>query len=233
MRASVSPSSARLALLAMSLTYSIALARLASQYGIADPAHAPRQHSTLVGDAAWLPVPLMLALRLAARRPRRALITATGTFTVTTGLSAALTFQAQPPFQLDLGASTLPDPRDVLAASDAALCKSGTTTLEAAVLGVPSVVAYVADPVSYAIGRRVVRAPFMGLANLVADAAVVPELIRHAAPGQGRAAEVPPLLARGGAPAERQRTAYATVRQRLGPPGAAGRTAALVLDLVA
>jgi putative ABC transport system permease protein len=56
----------------------------------------------------------MLGLRLAARRPRRALLTAAGTFTVTTGLSAALTFQAQPPFRLDLGASTLPDPNDVL-----------------------------------------------------------------------------------------------------------------------
>ncbi len=124
-------------------------------------------------------------------------------------------------------------PAEVLAAADVALCKSGTTTLEAAIVGVPSVVAYVADPVSYAIGRRVVQVPFMGLANLVAGAAVVPELIQRAASPEGLAAEALPLLDRDGAPARRQRAAYATVRARLGAPGAAGRAAAMALDLVA
>jgi putative ABC transport system permease protein len=88
-------------------------ARTTTARALADPVRAP-QHSALARDAAWLPVPLMLGVRLAARRPRRALITAVSTFTVTTGLSAALTFQAQPPFRLDLGASTLPNPSDVL-----------------------------------------------------------------------------------------------------------------------
>lgn len=89
-------------------------ARTTTAHALADPGRAPGQYSALARDAAWLPIPLMLGLRLAARRPRRALLTAAGTFTVTTGLSAALTFQAQPPFRLDLGASTLPDPNDVL-----------------------------------------------------------------------------------------------------------------------
>ncbi|MGW5129581.1 ABC transporter permease [Streptomyces sp. NPDC004069] len=89
-------------------------ARTTTARALADPARAPRERSALVRDARWLPVPLMLGLRLAARRPRRALLTATSTFTVVTGLSAALTYQAQPPFRLDLGASRLPDPGDVL-----------------------------------------------------------------------------------------------------------------------
>ncbi|MEV6056989.1 FtsX-like permease family protein [Streptomyces sp. NPDC052107] len=89
-------------------------ARTTTARGLADPARAPGQYSALARDAAWLPIPLMLGVRLAARRPRRALLTAAGTLTVTTGLAAALTFQAQPPFRLDLGASTLPDPNDVL-----------------------------------------------------------------------------------------------------------------------
>jgi lipid-A-disaccharide synthase len=122
---------------------------------------------------------------------------------------------------------------DVLAAADVALCKAGTITLEAAIVGVPSVVAYVADPVSYAIGRRVVRVPFMGLANLVAGRAIAPELIQGAATAQRLAAAALPLLDRQGAAADRQRAAYATVRQRLGEPGAAGRAAAMALDLVA
>jgi lipid-A-disaccharide synthase len=124
-------------------------------------------------------------------------------------------------------------PAEVLAAADAVRCKSGTTTLEAAIAGVPSVVVCVADPLSYAIGRRLVRVPFMGLANLVAGAAIVPELIQHAATAERLAAAVLPLLDRDGTPARRQRAGYATVRARLGPPGAAQRAAAMALDLVA
>ncbi|MEU5638651.1 FtsX-like permease family protein [Streptomyces milbemycinicus] len=89
-------------------------AQTTTAHALADPARAPRPHSALTGAAGWLPIPLMLGLRLAARRPRRAFLTAVSTFTVTIGLSAALTFQAQPPFRLDLGASTLPDPPRVL-----------------------------------------------------------------------------------------------------------------------
>ncbi|MEO3755910.1 FtsX-like permease family protein [Streptomyces sp. B6B3] len=80
---------------------------------LADPAHAPRRHPAL-SPAAWLPVPLMLGLRLAARHPRRALLSAVGAFVATTGLAAALAFRAQPRFRIDLGAATLPDPREVL-----------------------------------------------------------------------------------------------------------------------
>jgi lipid-A-disaccharide synthase len=47
----------------------------------------------------------------------------------------------------------------VLRAADAALCKSGTTTLEAAVAGCPLVVAYKTSPWTYAIARRVVKIP--------------------------------------------------------------------------
>ena len=56
----------------------------------------------------------------------------------------------------------------VLRAADAALCKSGTTTLEAAVAGCPFVVAYRLNQLNYAIGKRLVKIPNIGLVNIVA-----------------------------------------------------------------
>ncbi|HEY2825612.1 MAG TPA: lipid-A-disaccharide synthase, partial [Gemmatimonadales bacterium] len=67
------------------------------------------------------------------------------------------------------------------AAADAALCKSGTTTLEAALSDTPMVVAYRMSRGTYALARRLVRIAHVGLVNIVAGAAVTPELIQDAA----------------------------------------------------
>lgn len=120
-----------------------------------------------------------------------------------------------------------------LAAADCALCKAGTATLEAAIVGVPSVVVYRTDALSYAIARRVARVPFVGLVNLLAGRAVVPELIQRDARADTIAAAALPLLDREGRAAGQQRAAYERVRAQLGGPGAARRTAAWALELVA
>lgn len=120
-----------------------------------------------------------------------------------------------------------------LAAADCVLCKAGTATLEAALLGVPSVVVYRTDAWSYAVARRVARVRFVGLVNLLAGRLVVPELIQ----GNARAGDVVtaalPLLDPNGPAAQAQRAAYQEVRAQLGEPGAARRTAAWALELVA
>jgi lipid-A-disaccharide synthase len=67
----------------------------------------------------------------------------------------------------------------LLAAADAALVASGTATLEAALLGAPMVVVYRVNRLTYAIGRRVVRVPYISLANLVAGYGLVRERIQH------------------------------------------------------
>ena len=54
----------------------------------------------------------------------------------------------------------------ILRAADAAICKSGTTTLEAAVALCPLVVAYRTDALTYALARRVVQIPYIGLVNV-------------------------------------------------------------------
>lgn len=68
---------------------------------------------------------------------------------------------------------------DALTAADAALCVSGTITLEAALTGTPAVVAYRMPGLTYALLRRLVRVRHIALPNLLLDEALVPEYIQH------------------------------------------------------
>jgi lipid-A-disaccharide synthase len=119
----------------------------------------------------------------------------------------------------------------VLRAADAALCKSGTTTLEAAVAGCPLVVAYRTSWWTHAVARRVVRIPHIGLVNVVAGRAVAPEFVQDALAPDAVAEALLPLLDRQDARRQAMVDALDGVRRQLGEPGAADRTAALVASV--
>lgn len=71
----------------------------------------------------------------------------------------------------------------VLKACDACICASGTVTLEAALLQVPTVVIYRMSAITFAIAKRVVDLPYVSLANIVAEKTIFPELLQnHATP---------------------------------------------------
>jgi lipid-A-disaccharide synthase len=123
---------------------------------------------------------------------------------------------------------------DALSACDLAITKSGTVTLEAAILGRPMVILYRGSRIQeveyYLLHRRRIR--FIGMPNIILDRIAFPELIQHAASPEGIAAAALPLLT----DPEARRTAteaLAAVRGVLGEPGAVTRTATLILDLMA
>lgn len=121
---------------------------------------------------------------------------------------------------------------EVLAAADAALVKSGTTTLEAAMCGTPCVVAYRVAPLTAAIARRVVQVPWVSLVNLVADAPVMPEVLQDDVRVERLVAELGPLLDATSEASQRQRAGLATVRERLGGAGASERVAVMAAELL-
>jgi len=120
----------------------------------------------------------------------------------------------------------------MMAACDAAIAASGTVTLELAILGVPTVAAYRVSRRTYWLGRLLIRGlRFFSLVNLIAERAVIPELLQDAAnPGQ-IAHELQVMLEDGEARAT-MLAGLAEVRQRLGGPGASGRAAAVALALL-
>lgn len=63
--------------------------------------------------------------------------------------------------------------------SDAALVTSGTATLETALIGVPEVVCYKGNPVSFFIARQLVNVKFISLVNLIMGRELVKELIQN------------------------------------------------------
>lgn len=68
-----------------------------------------------------------------------------------------------------------------LTSSDAAVIASGTATLQAALLAAPMVVVYKLSPLTYSIGKTILKVKYISLANIIAGRGIVSELI------QGRA----------------------------------------------
>jgi lipid-A-disaccharide synthase len=83
---------------------------------------------------------------------------------------------------------------DAIAYSDLAIMCSGTVTLEGALLGTPMIVIYRLAAFSWALGRMLVKVPYISLVNLVAREEVVPEFIQGAARPERLAAEAVRIL---------------------------------------
>lgn len=137
-------------------------------------------------------------------------------------ISAALD-GAPPPFPV-----ADDDTYNVVAAADAAVVASGTATLETALLGCPMVIVYRMAWLTHWLARRLVHLQWIGMPNIILEREVFPELIQEEVTPDAVAAAVRTVAAR----REEMLAALASLRARLGEPGAADRAAALALTLV-
>jgi lipid-A-disaccharide synthase len=111
------------------------------------------------------------------------------------------------------------------------LVASGTATLETALMKKPMIILYKVSPLTYIIGRLLIRVPYIGLANIVSGKQVVPELLQgQANPGQ-IAGEARALLNNKNR-MEQMKQELGYIRDRLGTPGASKRVAQLAYRML-
>jgi lipid-A-disaccharide synthase len=114
--------------------------------------------------------------------------------------------------------------------SDAAVVTSGTATLETAWFGTPMVVVYRTSPLTFALGKMLVRVPHIGLVNIVSGSEVVPELLQNRMTPRSIVAAVSRILT-DVAYNRSVRERLIALREKLGTPGASARVAANIIAL--
>ncbi|MDT8440425.1 MAG: lipid-A-disaccharide synthase [Desulfuromonadales bacterium] len=120
---------------------------------------------------------------------------------------------------------------DLANACDAVVSVSGTVTLQVALAGVPMTILYKVAPLTYAIGKRLIKIEHIGLANIVAGQGVVREFIQQEATAENLAKEIERIIS-DPEYAHKIRAGLSVVREKLGEPGCAARVAAMLDSLL-
>ena len=119
----------------------------------------------------------------------------------------------------------------VLSASTAVLTKSGTTTIEATIRGTPLIIGHRVNPLSYLLARRLIKVEHIGMVNVLAGRAVVPEFVQDLPPGE-MANALLPLLEESSRERRAMVAELTRVREMLGEPGAPRRVAELARQVI-
>jgi lipid-A-disaccharide synthase len=117
---------------------------------------------------------------------------------------------------------------DLMNIADVAIAASGTVTLEASLLQLPTVIIYKVAALTYFFGKFMVKIPYISLPNIIAGRKIVPELLQSDANPGNIAAETTTILTDA---TVRARTLLdlAEVKAKLGQPGAVHRVAEVIL----
>ena len=116
----------------------------------------------------------------------------------------------------------------LLAHAKAALVTSGTATLETALFEVPQVVCYKTSNISYAIGKQVVKLPYISLVNLILDKDAIPERIQSSCNPKQLTTDLSEILT--GTKRHAQLEAYKSLKEKLGGSGASAAVAQLIVE---
>ena len=174
-----------------------------------------------------LPVMLDAAEILTRRRPGIRFLVSRSSSVSPRRLSAVMSAR-RPAAELEVVSDGL---SDLYRRSTLVVAVSGTVTLETAIAGIPMAVIYKVSPLSYRLGRALIRVRHISLVNLIAGHDLVPELVQDDASPEGIADTVADMLSDPERLLETRR-ALLDLKRRLGGSGASRRTAEIALDLL-
>jgi lipid-A-disaccharide synthase len=117
---------------------------------------------------------------------------------------------------------------ELLLHSQAALVTSGTATLETALFGVPEIICYKGNNISYQIAKSLIKIKFIGLVNLIMGREVVKELIQHELTLQNILAELN-LILNDTAKQQKIKSDYTELKRLLSEGGNASKNAAAII----
>lgn len=120
------------------------------------------------------------------------------------------------------------DVKDILTQSDLVIAASGTVTLEAALCCVPTIIVYKMSVVSFAIGKILVSVKYAGLANIIANAEIMPEFLQHEATPQKISEKAVYMLNR----LKYYHKKLKIIRNLLGKKNAAKKTAGIAITML-
>ncbi len=118
---------------------------------------------------------------------------------------------------------------DLMNCCDFAIATSGTVTLEAALMNLPSIVLYKMSTITYRIAKIFVDVKYFSLPNILVDKGVLPELLQDEVNGQN-IAKYARALYKGTDSANDLKQELKKVKEKLGLPGVADKTAKLILQ---
>ena len=120
---------------------------------------------------------------------------------------------------------------DMMNIADAAICASGTATLETALMGVPTLLVYRVNALTYWLSKILVHLDSIGLPNIISGHRIMPELWQDEVTPENIEAAVLPWLVDAAA-SEKARHLMAGVRCQMGEAGAVRRTAEIISEFV-
>ncbi|HLW50725.1 MAG TPA: lipid-A-disaccharide synthase [Sphingobacteriaceae bacterium] len=120
---------------------------------------------------------------------------------------------------------------DLLQHAEAAVVTSGTATLETALLNIPQVVVYKANPLTVSLARNLIKIKYISLVNLITDMLAVRELIQKDCTTDKIATELD-LLINNSEYRDNILENYALLKRLVGEPGASEKTARGIVEFL-
>lgn len=138
----------------------------------------------------------------------------------------AMRFKREDYFEIVAG-----DVKKIFEQSNVVVAASGTVTLESAISGTPMVIIYKVSPVTYRLGKAMIRVKHIGLVNLIAGKEIVPELIQEKASSK-RIAETVFKMLNDPSGLQRLSLELLSIRDKLGGQGASERVADIAFNML-